>query len=288
MKFKFLVALVLVVIGVANARTIVDVLLQIGNGTDVDVEIEAELGKGVSNPSLKYNTTDDAWEFCNEGAACQQMGSGGGIPLLGKGSLLTSNGTSNGEFTACADGEIIEWDSAETNGFKCVTKPVDTNAGTLCAAGEYLDGDGTCKTVPSGGAQAMECQRKLLPSDILESTTEITSLTMNNLTIGKKYELRMQMFMDSNSDDDLIRFQAYEGTDTNVQVCGISTGLNANIERHGFAVCTFVASNATLRFRTASQLTPGHRLLGANNINETWVQLCELDDSTVLNSTKFN
>lgn len=153
MKFKILLALVLVVIGVANARTIVDVLLQIGNGTDVDVEIEAELGKGVNNPALKYNATDDAWEFCNEGAACQQMGSDSGLPLLSKGSLVTNDGTNNSEFTACADTEIIEWDSAETNGFKCVAKPVDTNtnAATLCAAGEYLDGDGTCKTLPSGG-----------------------------------------------------------------------------------------------------------------------------------------
>jgi len=25
---------------------------------------------------------------------------------------------------------------------------LDTNAGTICASGQYLDGDGTCKTVP--------------------------------------------------------------------------------------------------------------------------------------------
>lgn len=69
-----------------------------------------------------------------------------------KGGLLTSNGTNQVVKSACADTEIIEFDSTVTEGFKCVAKPVDTNAGTLCVAGEYLDGDGTCKTVPSGGS----------------------------------------------------------------------------------------------------------------------------------------
>lgn len=48
------------------------------------------------------------------------------IPLLGKGSLLTSDGLDNGEFTACADGETIVWDASETNGFKC--SPLATEA----------------------------------------------------------------------------------------------------------------------------------------------------------------
>lgn len=57
--------------------------------------------------------------------------SGSGIPLLAKGSLITSDGTNNGEFTACADGEIIEWDSTQTNGFKCVTKPINNTSGVI-------------------------------------------------------------------------------------------------------------------------------------------------------------
>ena len=44
-----------------------------------------------------------------------------GLPLFAKGSILTSNGVLNGEFTACADGEILEWDSAESEGVKCTT-----------------------------------------------------------------------------------------------------------------------------------------------------------------------
>ena len=48
------------------------------------------------------------------------------VPLLGKGSLLTSDGLDNGEFTACADGETIVWDSSQINGFKC--SPLATEA----------------------------------------------------------------------------------------------------------------------------------------------------------------
>lgn len=48
------------------------------------------------------------------------------IPLLGKGSLLSSDGLDNGEFSACADGETIVWDASETNGFKC--SPLATEA----------------------------------------------------------------------------------------------------------------------------------------------------------------
>ena len=151
--FYSLLALLIVV---GCARTISDLILKVGNGTDADVKIEMELGKGVSNPYLNYDTTNDKFQFCNEGSSCEDMGSGsgGGVPLLAKGSLLTSNGTANGEFTACADDEIIVYDAAESNGFKCEAKPVDTdtNAGTLCNAGEYLDGDGTCQAVPSGGS----------------------------------------------------------------------------------------------------------------------------------------
>ena len=45
-------------------------------------------------------------------------------PVMAKGSIVTSNGSSNGEFTACANGEILEWDSAETAGVKCGDKTV--------------------------------------------------------------------------------------------------------------------------------------------------------------------
>jgi len=128
---NFLKLFVVATLVVGCARTISDLVLKIGNGTDNDVKIEAEIGKGVSNSYINYNTTNDKWEFCNEGVACEEMGTGGGtgIPLLAKGSILTSNGTANGEFAACADGEILEFDAAEISGIKCVTP--SAGGGTL-------------------------------------------------------------------------------------------------------------------------------------------------------------
>jgi hypothetical protein len=103
--------------------------------------------------------------------------------ITAKGNLLTSDGTGLAEKAACANGEIIEWDSTVTEGFKCVTKPVDTNAGTLCAAGEYLDGDGTCKTVPSGGGPsvigAWTAPALNSSSSQYATATLVTNLTLN-------------------------------------------------------------------------------------------------------------
>lgn len=130
MKDKYLKGLLITLLVIGCARTISDLVLKVGTGTDVDVKIEAELGKGASNPYLNYDATNDKWQFCNEGVGCDDMGSGG-LPLLAKGSLLTSNGTANGEFSACANGEIIEWDSTEANGFKCVTKPTGSTGKQL-------------------------------------------------------------------------------------------------------------------------------------------------------------
>lgn len=48
--------------------------------------------------------------------------------ITAKGGLLTHDGSGIVEFPACADGEIIEWDSTQTVGFKCITTP--TGGGT--------------------------------------------------------------------------------------------------------------------------------------------------------------
>ena len=58
---------------------------------------------------------------------------------------------------ACADGEILEWDNANSRwvcGAKTVNTDTNTNASTMCNAGEYLDGDGTCKAVVASDTNA--------------------------------------------------------------------------------------------------------------------------------------
>lgn len=71
---KILQGLFIILLVIGCARTISDLVLKVGDGTDNDVRIEAELGKGASNPSLKYNSTDNKWQACNEGEECKAIG----------------------------------------------------------------------------------------------------------------------------------------------------------------------------------------------------------------------
>lgn len=71
--------------------------------------------------------TSDATAFATDYAAGRWVEMVNSLDLLGKGSLVTSNGTDNGEFTACADGETLMYDASETNGFKCVAFNVATS-----------------------------------------------------------------------------------------------------------------------------------------------------------------
>ena len=49
-----------------------------------------------------------------------------------KGGLLTSNGTAQVEALACADDEIIVYDSTEANGFKCAAAPSGGGVSYIC------------------------------------------------------------------------------------------------------------------------------------------------------------
>jgi hypothetical protein len=94
------------------------------------------------SPSIfdfRGNTDQGCIEYYTGSAwACVGSGDGGGIPLMGKGSLYTSNGSTNGEWTACADGEILEWDAAEVAGIKCVNNLADDKySATEVAWGTY-------------------------------------------------------------------------------------------------------------------------------------------------------
>jgi len=85
--------------------------LIIGDGTGSD----SRLGIGLNGKVLKSDGTTASWGDVE-----------GTVPTLAKGSLLTSNGTVNGEFTACADGEIVVWDAAEVAGFRCAAAYTST------------------------------------------------------------------------------------------------------------------------------------------------------------------
>ena len=105
------------------ARSIRDQELNLGTGLSVPVYVYADVGLA-NKPFLKFNTTTSKWEFSNDGLASNEFGSGGGgIPTMAKGSLVTSNGTVNGELAVGTDGQILVADSIEVSGLKWVDLP---------------------------------------------------------------------------------------------------------------------------------------------------------------------
>ena len=50
----------------------------VGDGADTDKKIGVNIGSGATNPFIKYNTTDDVWQFSNDGTTVADFGSGSG------------------------------------------------------------------------------------------------------------------------------------------------------------------------------------------------------------------
>jgi len=107
--------------------------------------VDEALPIGTVDQVLTSNGTTASWEDASAGV---------GLPTMAKGSLVTSNGVGNGEFTACADDEIIVYDSLEAVGFKCEAKPVATTGPLLVegtASGAYANPCAMSVTVTSKG-----------------------------------------------------------------------------------------------------------------------------------------
>ena len=78
---------------------------------------------------LVYATDEKKFYFDN-GTALVEVGSGagGGVPLLSKGGIITSDGSNNGELTVGTDGQILSADSAEVSGLKWIDPPSGSSA----------------------------------------------------------------------------------------------------------------------------------------------------------------
>jgi len=103
------------------------------------LQAEINLITGQEVGDLVFNTNTSELNFW-DGSEWAGIGSGGGgIELLTKGALITSDGVTNGEFT-CLDNEILVWDAAEAAGVKCVTN--NSNIVPLLSNGQLLVGNG--------------------------------------------------------------------------------------------------------------------------------------------------
>jgi hypothetical protein len=107
-------------------------------------EIRFKEPQGKQNDYVGFKAPDDVtttqiWTLPqadgNNGDVLQTNGSGA-LSWTATGGANTNAGT------ICSAGEYLDGDGT------CKTVPAIANAGTLCNAGEYLDGDTTCKAIP--------------------------------------------------------------------------------------------------------------------------------------------
>jgi hypothetical protein len=110
--------------------------------------------------------------------------------LTTKGSIIGHDGSEQQEFLACADGEILEWDAVETQGFKCVTIPVGI-AEPSAASGDMLYYDGTDWLT----ADALKYNDTLNTLSIGQSDGD-TQHTVSGATITSSFEIHSEGLAD--------------------------------------------------------------------------------------------
>lgn len=168
--------------------------------------------------------------------------------ILTKGGLLTSDGTAQVEALACADDELIVFDSAEANGFKCAP-------------------------APSGGVSYI-CRRKFLTSSVSASISTTypangTVLVSVPIEIGKVYFMIGKAHSGSGGVFDLTSGGVTYNRSMATASLGVGTGTRP-----------FVATSTTAELRAANSVV----YAGTNDIyknNFTWLELCEITSASV-------
>lgn len=141
--------------------------------------------------------------------------------------------------------------------------------------------------------QVETCQKKALTANVT-TTGVISELTFNNLTIGKKYRYTTNFrFMESSTTTNekyavIIASNSATGLDNileDVYTRSLNISRHQDTAKH---VGSFVA--VTTYFNTYFNNVSGNMVLGASPGGDRygWAQLCELPDTVILNSNKFD
>ncbi len=98
--------------------------------------------------------------------------------------LIATMGAFNTLLTTVLDAIIVELDDLQTQIDGIGPHTVDTNAGTICATGELLDGDGNCIPIPADGADGADGSDGISPlTSIRVTTTEPEFLLPTDETV---------------------------------------------------------------------------------------------------------
>ena len=137
----------------------------------------------------------------------------------------------------------------------------------------------------------VECQTKFIPSTNITSTGVVSALTFNNLTVGKRYEIKGQY--DCTRTTTTISSKRCE-----VQLRNSST-VNTNILISSFVrvddVKEIIIQTPMNKIFTAQDTVVEFAVTGLSNAqiigvtdDRTFLTLCEYPDNYIINSTKFN
>lgn len=170
--------------------------------------------------------------------------------ILTKGGLLTSNGTAQVEALACANDEIIVYDSTEVNGFKCAP-------------------------APSGGG-VITCRQGYLRNNL--SAGFDSTIVSVPLEVGKVYMVEAHLAVASGNNY-VPQADIMMGSKVLIRVRGNNFGAN-----HGFSSAPFVAITTTLRMRAlGNAIYTGSATGDFENVGNH-MKVCEFVGSTSTNT----
>lgn len=132
--------------------------------------------------------------------------------------------------------------------------------------------------------QKVECQTKTLSGNVT-SNNAIPDLQFDNLTIGKRYEVCINMRARcpvSTDNIDLTVKDNSVGIAVTTAACSI---VSSGLVQKRYSCSKFNASTTTITTESSS-ITSGNEITGTGNYTGTWVELCELPD-TYVETTKF-
>jgi len=144
-------------------------------------------------------------------------------------------------------------------------------------------------TSTEGVVEIGDWATKVLGSDKSNINAEITDLTFINLTVGQLYEFRYQHSAFNNTSDSVFIANVENGTQLLTtarvqQVIASGTSINT-VEYSGIFEAT--TGNTTLTVTTSGASTNAY-LRGNNTRGETYLQLREIKNTTITETTKWD
>ena len=130
-----------------------------------------------------------------------------------------------------------------------------------------------------------ECQTKILGGDVTANGS-LPALSFNNLTIGKKYSLTINAYVQPTNGDTLVLLSA---SNNSVFITRAGIGNRGTALTQNFVGSTglFEAAATTVDVASSS-IAAGSSIRGNGTREQTFTTLCQLPDNYIIDSTQWN